>query len=342
MSVSKITGISKNNIARLGWIDYAKGIAIILVVYRHILIGVERSGLEVSSWLINANEIVYSFRMPLFFMISGLFVSKSIAKRNTFKAFFGYKINTIYYPYLIWGIIQISIQILLSKFTNAERGLIDFGLLLVHPRAIDQLWYLYALFNVSILFFFLNTTLKINDKLLFFISLIALGCSTFVKEYSLIHDTLYFLIFFVIGHLLRSFVLDESKSELFQSFIPFLILFPFFWGTQYYWLTHQDMNIYFFALIAVLGTLFVFSLSFILNKYQILSFLKIVGRHSLQVYLMHLIIVSAVRIIMVKFLSIDSPIAILLTGWVLGVYIPILAYQLLIPYGFGYFFKFKK
>jgi fucose 4-O-acetylase-like acetyltransferase len=70
---------------RLFWVDYAKGIAIILVVYRHILIGIERSGIEVSVWLRNANEMVYSFRMPLFFILSGIFISRTISREYVHK-----------------------------------------------------------------------------------------------------------------------------------------------------------------------------------------------------------------------------------------------------------------
>ena len=165
---------------RLDWVDCAKGIAIILVVYRHILIGVSRSGLEVQSWLINANEIVYSFRMPLFFILSGLFIAKSIEKRNNARVFIRYKFDTIYYPYLVWGVIQISIQIFFSRYTNATRDLSDFLLLLVHPRAIDQLWYLYALFNTSILFYFLYSALKMPNRWLLIVSLGFYGISYFV------------------------------------------------------------------------------------------------------------------------------------------------------------------
>ena len=319
---------TKENILRLEWVNYAKGIAIILVVYRHILIGIERSGISVETWLKNANEIVYSFRMPLFFVLSGIFVAKSIAKRSD-SIFVKTKFNTIFYPYIIWGLIQITIQVLLSNYTNANRSAIDYLYLLIHPRAIDQLWYLYALFNTSILFFLFYQKFKFNKVLLTISGIVLYGLSVFVKEYSLIHDICYYFIFFVVGHLLSDFLLNRDNYKFLNTWKPFLILTPFFWLSQWYWLNHQEMNIFFFGMIALLGTAYVFSLSFMLAKLNYAKFLNVSGKHSLYIYLMHLLVVSAVRIVMVKVLKVEEPFIILIVGWLLGVVIPILAYNVM-------------
>src|SRR6202035_3875273 len=73
---------------RLAWVDYLKGIAIVLVVYRHVLIGIQRyvAGQQakgtpipdVPLYLEKANIIFFSFRMPLFFILSGIFISGSL------------------------------------------------------------------------------------------------------------------------------------------------------------------------------------------------------------------------------------------------------------------------
>jgi fucose 4-O-acetylase-like acetyltransferase len=317
---------TRKNISKLEWVNYAKGIAIILVVYRHILIGIERSGIDVQTWLKNANEIVYSFRMPLFFVLSGIFVAKSIAKRSS-NDFIRTKLNTIFYPYIIWGLIQITIQIVLSNYTNSDRSAIDYLYLLIHPRAIDQLWYLYALFNTSILFFIFYEKLKFNKVLLTIVGIFLYGLSIFVKEFSLIHDICYYFIFFVVGHLLSNFLLNRDSYEYLNTWKPFLMLTPFFWLSQWYWLSHQEMNIYLFGLIALLGTSYVFALSFILAKKGMLNFLNVAGRYSLNIYLMHLLVVSAVRIVMTKFIGIQEPLIILLVGWFLGVVLPIISYR---------------
>jgi len=152
--------ISHATKSRLAWVDYAKGIALILVAYRHILIGFERAGLPIHIVLLKANEMFFSFRMPLFFILSGIFISKSLEKRgwlNLIKT----KWQTLLYPYIIWCVIQITFQILFSKYTNSDRTLHDYTYILTNPDALDQMWYLFALFNVSTLYIILKSLLKI-------------------------------------------------------------------------------------------------------------------------------------------------------------------------------------
>jgi uncharacterized membrane protein YcfT len=79
--ISKAFNLPALKKSRLHWVDYLKGIAIILVVYRHSLLGIERSGAYVPHYLVNANMIFYSFRMPLFFILSGIFVSRRWQKK---------------------------------------------------------------------------------------------------------------------------------------------------------------------------------------------------------------------------------------------------------------------
>ncbi len=318
---------SKIERSRLEWVDYAKGIAIILVVYRHALYGIKFSGIEVKDWLMNANEIVYSFRMPLFFILSGFFVAKSISKRNSFKTFTKYKFSTILYPYFIWGIIQITIQIVLTNYTNSSRTIHDFISLFLHPRAIDQLWYLYALFNVSILFFIIYSILKLNNYWMILLSLILFGLSVFVTKYGLLHDSAYFLLFFVLGHLTQNLFTQEKNYRFFYSYKPLLLVTPIFFLSQYYWLNNREMNIYFFAAIALIGVLFTFMLSIILHKHKYLKILSLIGKHSLQIYLMHVLIIAATRIILMKVFKIQSIGIILITGWILGTFIPVIFYK---------------
>src|SRR6185437_306377 len=77
---------------RWPWVDYLRGIALILVVYRHVLIGIQRSVTSalahgahipaVPDYLETANMIFFSFRMPLFFILSGVFIGGTLAKRT--------------------------------------------------------------------------------------------------------------------------------------------------------------------------------------------------------------------------------------------------------------------
>ena len=64
---------------RLQWVDMAKGLSILLVVmmYSAFSTGEDTGGTGVLHWVIG---FATPFRMPEFFMISGLFLSQVIAR----------------------------------------------------------------------------------------------------------------------------------------------------------------------------------------------------------------------------------------------------------------------
>src|SRR5664279_3072599 len=66
------------------WVDHAKAIGIILVVYGHVARGVFSAGLKIDQNMFElVDSVIYSFHMPLFFFLSGLFFLASMAKRNS-------------------------------------------------------------------------------------------------------------------------------------------------------------------------------------------------------------------------------------------------------------------
>ncbi len=65
------------------WVDYAKGIGIILVVFGHANRGLYSSGIYISPEIYHyLDNVIYSFHMPLFFFLSGLFFVSSIKNRS--------------------------------------------------------------------------------------------------------------------------------------------------------------------------------------------------------------------------------------------------------------------
>lgn len=61
---------------RLGWIDYARGIAIIIVVYRHAYEGIAHMsiGTDLPYWSYILQESVYNLCRPIFFIVAGSFL----------------------------------------------------------------------------------------------------------------------------------------------------------------------------------------------------------------------------------------------------------------------------
>lgn len=129
---------------RLRWPDAAKGAGIILVVAGHILGGLIDSKLSLGRWpLREALVLLYTFHMPLFFILSGLFVSQRlVSDRNRFVKEVATK---IYYPYLLWSFIQYTVIFFMGKWTNTPPGDYVTSVLSIPYTPMAQFWFLLAL-----------------------------------------------------------------------------------------------------------------------------------------------------------------------------------------------------
>ena len=97
--------------ARSSWVDSAKGLGIILVVYGHVARGLSSAGLFKDADLFRlVDSIIYSFHMPLFFFLSGLFFYSSLLKRGRAGLVLN-KVDSILYPYVLWSLIQGFVEV---------------------------------------------------------------------------------------------------------------------------------------------------------------------------------------------------------------------------------------
>lgn len=341
------------------WIDYARGIAIILVVYRHAFEGIKDAGINVQAYLAieHANMMVFSFRMPLFFIVSGIFVMGSYKKRGL-KNYIISKSRTILYPYFIWGIFQITVQVLLSKYINSKLTLYSYFDLLYMPRAIDQFWYLYALFNVSVLYVFIYDRFKLKA-----VYNILIGCILFlisIKAYQynvnlgFLGDIFHYYLFFSIGDYLSKTIRNKTNIRYFESWKLLMILLVPFLVSQYLFLVNNlpYTNIKYayveyyqpllFICVALIGCLFVIILSFILQKAKVIPWLHILGRHSLYIYVAHIMVLSATRIFMTRVLGIYYVPVLFPTVVIVGLLMPIMLYKLSLKLNMPWIFTLEE
>ena len=88
---------------RLAWVDYAKGISIILVVMMHSTLSSE-DALHHVGWLHEVVAFAKPFRIPAFFLIAGLFASRSISA--DWRRLLDRKVLHFVYFYVLWLTIQ--------------------------------------------------------------------------------------------------------------------------------------------------------------------------------------------------------------------------------------------
>ncbi|MDQ2753740.1 MAG: acyltransferase, partial [Bacteroidota bacterium] len=99
------------------WIDYDKGISIILVGYGHCLSILGGHVPDLNNYVAfnYVGSFLFGFRMPLFFIVSGLLVGKSLHKKGLSNYIIN-RANNILFPLLVWGIIEISIQLFAARY----------------------------------------------------------------------------------------------------------------------------------------------------------------------------------------------------------------------------------
>jgi fucose 4-O-acetylase-like acetyltransferase len=121
-----------------------KGIAIILVAYGHTAQGMVHRGWWASSGAAFSHTFIYSFHMPAFFFVAGLFVMGSIAKRGS-KLFAVEKLKTILYPYVLFAIIGVGLEPLIGRFKSGTQPF-HWNMFLMNLADGEASWFLFVLF----------------------------------------------------------------------------------------------------------------------------------------------------------------------------------------------------
>lgn len=121
---------------RIQYWDICKGLAMFLVVWGHCL---QNLTTDNGYWLSDsASEIIISFHMPLFMLVSGYFAYSSLWK--TFSQVMGKKVVQLLLPSVVWGLIVSSAAMLVHRDFSAER----FQYILT--ITLYSFWFLKALF----------------------------------------------------------------------------------------------------------------------------------------------------------------------------------------------------
>ena len=126
---------------RVDWVDYAKGFCIVFVVMMHSTLGVGAATGQ-TGWLHPVVAFALPFRMPDFFMISGLFLSLVI--NRDWRTYLDRKVVHFAYFYVLWMTIQFGVK---APGMLQDQGAVDIARLyllsLIDP--FGTLWFIYLL-----------------------------------------------------------------------------------------------------------------------------------------------------------------------------------------------------
>ncbi len=127
--------------SRVAWVDIAKGICIIMVVMVHATLGVELAVGE-KGWMHYAVAWARPFRMPDFFLISGLFLGLVIDR--PWLRYLDRKVVHFAYFYVLWLTIQFAFKAPgMAMEEGAAAAVWNYLLAFVQP--FGTLWFVYLL-----------------------------------------------------------------------------------------------------------------------------------------------------------------------------------------------------
>ena len=133
-----MTNITENRIMRLECADISKGIGILLVIIGHCVY----IGGSIHNW-------IFSFHMPLFFILSGMFI-----KDEPVQKFVGKKARTLLIPYVVFCIIGLIITAVIPRWRimlNLKNILADIYLAGPDHINVSSVWFLVTLFLSSLM-----------------------------------------------------------------------------------------------------------------------------------------------------------------------------------------------
>jgi len=126
---------------RVDWVDYAKGICIVMVVMMHSVLGVQAAAGQ-TGFMHLVVMFAKPFRMPDFFLISGLFLPLVIDRG--WRLYLDRKVMHFAYFYLLWVTIQFGFK---APAFAAETSWTHAGLMYLESfiDPFGTLWFIYLL-----------------------------------------------------------------------------------------------------------------------------------------------------------------------------------------------------
>ncbi len=277
------------NVSRLPWVDYAKGICIILVILMHANGGVEKLTGQLT--FIDAFiQWAKPFRMPDFFLISGLFLASRI--NAPWPKFLDAKVLHFAYFYVLWAVIQLV-------FKDVARGelfhseLSHYLTFLIQPTS--TLWFIYLL---ALFFAVAKITMPLPKLFVFAVAAIlqALPVETGAV---IIDEFCSRFVFFFAGYWMAGLVFafaDQVAGKRAGFVLPALAI----------WALGNAIMVFaglaelpgFSLALGFAGTAALISVSVLCARIGIFGALRYCGEHSIVIYLAFTLFMGPVRVML--------------------------------------------
>ncbi|CAL4858834.1 hypothetical protein MMM2322_00474 [Microbacterium sp. MM2322] len=191
---SRSVGVPGTPVGRVDWVDAAKAIAIIMVVFLHTVFN--HAGNGVSGHWGQFVGLLDTFRLPLFFFTAGLFAGRAL--RQPLAALLRTRISHLAWIYILWSIVAV-IAVLVLPLTGATDKPVAFSLLLIPVLPTPATWFIWALIVHFVLAWF---AVRIPAALALGIAAavsVVFGAGLLTTGSLEVDKTLYSLVFFLLA-----------------------------------------------------------------------------------------------------------------------------------------------
>src|SRR4051812_46473097 len=296
---------------RIDWVDYAKGICIVMVVMMHSVLGVEAAAGE-SGFMHALVAFAKPFRMPDFFLISGLFLSVVIDR--DWRTYLDRKVVHFAYFYALWVTIQFGFK---APAFAAESGWSHVGSLYLESfiEPFGTLWFIYLL----PVFFVVTKLLRRAPPLALWVLAAALEMLHVSTGWTVIDEFCARFVYFYSGYLFAAqvFALSDRARGHPAAALAGLLLWALIngslvaYGFSEWPLVSLALGLAGASAVIVTGTL--------LARAHWLDLLRNCGEHSIVIYLAFFLPMAASRTLLLHFRPIHDIGAISLLVTIAGV-----------------------
>ncbi|GKX66103.1 acyltransferase family protein [Inconstantimicrobium mannanitabidum] len=296
-------------------LDTLKGIGILLVLLGHSFIVYPINVIDhnQTSQLIHA--YIYSFHMPLFFIISGFLYNVARTKQQSYKDFAVNKAKRLLIPYFFITIVDMIPRMLLPALVNQKTDFVD---------AIEKIvisggfiWFIYTLFFVFMIFHLIKGIFNLSyGKYVFLAVLIMLDLfkdNIPHIELFTMNKVIFYLIFFSIGYIIKDNY-DMIKNVLSKNVIVILAAIIFLL-TAFRYDTNEVLSI----IIPFLGIYIAWFICLKLKEGKISKFLQECGQFSLQIYVLEGFFLVGCRVILIKIFKLSNDFMIISSMFILQI-----------------------
>jgi len=277
---------------RIDWVDYAKGICIVMVVMMHSVLGVEAAAGQ-TGFMHVLVAFAKPFRMPDFFLISGLFLSVVIDR--DWRSYLDRKVVHFAYFYLLWVTIQFGFK---APSFAAESSWAHVGTLYLESfiEPFGTLWFIYLL---PVFFVVTKATRKMPPLLIWAVAAV-LESAHIATGWTVIDEFAARFVYFYSGYWCAPYVFALSGRAQAQPALALTALAA--WtllngslvlsGFSEWPLISLALGLAGACAIVTSGTL--------LAKMHWLNFLRYCGEHSIVIYLAFFLPMAATRTLLLR------------------------------------------